>query len=102
MPVDATPGGPASNSFATVAEADAYHVARLHNPEWAAASNGDKEAALEWATRVLDRLPWQGSRAGITQLLRWPRYAVYDLDGFYVSSLTIPAFLRDATAELAY
>ena len=103
MSLDASVGGSASNSYLTVAEADAYHTKRLFNSAWTSISDvPTKEAALEWATRVLDRQNWNGYRMAITQALRWPRAYVYDLDGIMIPSNIIPQFLKDATAELAF
>lgn len=103
MSLDATVGGVSANSYITRAAADAYHAARLQNAAWTAALDASKDAALQWATRILDRQPWCGSnKANLTQALRWPRYGVYDLDAMYVASDIIPAFLVEATAELAF
>lgn len=102
MLLDATPGGPASNSYATVAEADAYHATHLYASAWTAASTSNKEAALIWATRLLDeQVDWAGGQASTTQALRWPRLGVYDYDGNEFPSNAIPAWLQHATAELA-
>jgi hypothetical protein len=101
MPVIATPGAANANSFLTILEADAYHAARLHNDEWSAATELQKEAALLWATRILDRHSWVGRRTNELQRLRWPRTGVYDQDDFWVHQDVVPSFLKDATAELA-
>lgn len=102
MPITATPGSPNSDSFVTLAEAESYQANRLHNAAWASASDPDKEAALKWATRLLDNQKWVGRRVDEEQALRWPRYDVYDQDDFYVDSASIPQFLKNATSELAY
>lgn len=102
MPLNATPGAADANSYLTVEEADAYHAARLHNTAWTTAPTPNKEAALQWATRTLDREEWVGLRVSIAQGLRWPRYEVYDQDDMYVDPTAVPKFLKDATAELAF
>lgn len=102
MALDATPGGAAANSYVTVAEADAYMAARLHKAAWETANSATKEAALQWATRELDRLAWRGRAVTEIQALRWPRSYIYDLDGYRLLDGAIPRFLKDATAELAF
>lgn len=101
MTLVATPADPSANSYVTTVEALAYHTSRLFNVDWTAASTASQEAALEWATRLLDRQDWKGRRKTIPQPLRWPRYTVYDLDGYLLDSETIPQFLKNATCELA-
>lgn len=101
MAFDASVAGANSNSYADVAYADAYHASRLFNTEWSAASTPSKEAALIWATRLLDVLPWASFRANRTQALRWPQYEAYDQDGWLVPTTEIPRNVKDATSEFA-
>jgi hypothetical protein len=103
--VDATVGGASANSYVTIAEADAYLVARLNAGAWETDATADEKirAVIE-ATRELDRLSWQGRRASTTQALAWPRYWVVDPDSpsaFNVDSTIIPQRVKDATCELA-
>lgn len=100
--LDATPGGSASNSYATAAEGDSYHERRLHVSDWTNATTAQKEAGLVWATSLLDiHIEWDGFKFNLDQKLRWPRSGVVDRDGDYIETETIPGFLKDATAELA-
>lgn len=103
MSLDATAGGVSSNSYATVAEADAYHANHLYASAWTGAITANKEAALIWATRLLDeQADWHGYPTTLTQALRWPRSWVPDRDGqVWVSNAIVPTFLQNATAELA-
>ncbi len=90
------------NSYISLADATAYHDTRLHNAEWTAATDENRQRALIWSTRLLDQnFRWRGSRVDEDQPLQFPRYNVYDYDGFYVEEDEIPKKLRDATAELA-
>lgn len=102
MAIDATSGGTDSDSFVTVEDADLYHNTRLHNSEWTSASTANKEAALKWATRILNDLQWLGRIADDAQALRWPRSNVYNRDGILLDDTTIPTFLEQATAEMAW
>jgi hypothetical protein len=61
-----------SNSYTTVAEADAFLEGQLHVSGWAPATN--KAEALVTATRVLDALMrWNGNNSVEGQALGWPR-----------------------------
>ena len=114
MALDAVPSSATFDSYTTVAEADIYHSMRLHNPEWAAASTPTKEAALKWATKNFEKLNWKGFRTVVGQKFMFPRNMLfrdgeeygYGADAIYNTYMfdpaTIPDFLKDATAELAF
>ena len=103
MTIIATPGATNANSYATLAEADTFHVERLHNAEWTAASDATKEAALLWATKLLDvNMWWDGIQTTNTQALDWPRSGVIDKEGYSVDSDEIPDQLKDAQSEFAF
>ena len=102
MTIDATAGGANSDSFATIAEANAYHNARLHNETWFDANTDTKKRALKWATRILDDMKWKGSKTASTQALEWPRAAVLNLNGDELDDATIPTFLINAVSEYAF
>jgi hypothetical protein len=101
--IDATAGGAASNSYATVAEADAYLEARLNSAAW----TGDepKKQALVEAARELTALGYVGYRTSETQALAWPRFNAPDPDGTsdyaYYDTTEIPRRIKDAQCELA-
>lgn len=104
MALTTTPGSASANSYASVAEADAYHLDRA-NAAWAAAVPADKEAALIRATQWLDGRygdQWPGIRWKLrAQALDWPRVEAYDRDGTVVDYQTIPPEVVDATCEAA-
>lgn len=104
MALDATPSGAASDSYATLAEATAYHLTRLHSEEWAASVDAKREAALKWATQLIDQLetPSGSQKYLSTQKLRWPRSYVYDLDGTRLPTNIVPDPIRSACCEMAY
>ena len=99
----ATPAASNANSYCLRSEADAYHQTHLYNAVWLAADDWKKEAALIWATRLLDeQVDWRGYVTTVPQSLRWPRSMVIDRDRQqYFDNTTIPIFLKNATAELA-
>ena len=67
------------NCYCTRAEANEYLVERrlFALSTWEAVTN--KDAALMWATRELDRLNWAGTRATSANRHEWPRAGVNDV-----------------------
>ena len=101
MAIDATVNGANSNSFITVAEADAYWATNLYPTTWESATTANKEKALKMATRILDeKCAWVGTRATSAQALGWGRTDVV-YDGITVSSTTMPIQISNATAQFA-
>ena len=102
--IEATAGHPSANSFATIAEADAYHETHVAGATWAAYTEDQKCRALQQATRhFMAYVRWFGwATSPTTQVLPFPRAGLRDphtrLD---VNSTTIPLALKWATAEQA-
>lgn len=90
-----------ANSYITRYEADDYMTTRLYVTDWNTASSNSKERALQMATRELNGMSWKGVRTVTGQALAWPRTGVYDQDDILLDTLSIPSFLKYATAELA-
>jgi hypothetical protein len=88
-----------ANAYVSVADADAYHLARS-SAEWAAATDPAKEAAILSATLWLNGLSWRGRKVA-SRVMAWPREDVVDGDGYEISNDTVPAAVADACAELA-
>lgn len=106
MAIDATIGGENSNSYITLAEADAYlNEQRLWSSAWGSATggDGDREAALQWASSLIDTYyHFKGTLVDVEQALRWPRYGAFDTDDRLISQEVIPEQVKRATAELAF
>jgi hypothetical protein len=106
-----TVGGSTSNSYSSVAEADAYFESVLYADDWDGADTGTQERALIYATLLLDsKYDWAGNQTtlideggvGAGQRLAWPRNGVIDADGLgNVDENVIPRQLKYATAEFA-
>lgn len=94
MALDATVSGLQSNSYITVAEADAYFANTLRKDSWMAVSS--KEAALCDATSYLDVFDWLGSKSVNEQSLAHPRSG---LGGYSSDDIAKP--IKDAACELA-
>lgn len=102
MALIVTPGAPDANSYASVAEADAYHATVLYNESWLNATPENKEIVLQWATRLLDaNMNWHGNKSTDEQSLRWPRFNAYDADGYVYDSDIIPPELKEGVSEYA-
>jgi len=100
--LDATVGGVAANSYATIVQADTYFQARLHATEWPLLTPDDKCRALAWATRLLEAwVEWRGSAATYTQRLAWPRWGLLKVTGDVIPATELPHELVEATCELA-
>ena len=98
-----------ANSYASVADADAYHEGHLYASAWTGATSPDKEKALVMATRLIDaEYQFGGVRAVSGQALQWPRVSCLDpdaddelLSGRYVRSNVVPRGVSDAACEMA-
>lgn len=92
-----------AESFATVAEATAYHAA-LGNGAWAAlASDTIREQNLRKATNYMEQRygqAWKGQRVFSTQALSWPRVYVV-ANEFEVAGDIVPQAVKNACMELA-
>ena len=115
MSLNSTSGDAAAESYASVAEADAYFSKR-NLTAWTG-SDAAKEAALRLGTQFLDnayRGKWVGLTAAQTQALAWPRvdgsrnpyhysltFPIVDVNGFQIDSTVVPAQVKYAAMEAA-
>lgn len=102
MALVTTPGDEDADSYAAVAKADAYFLAR-GVATWTGTTTA-KENALRVGTAYLDnqyRGEWPGVRTDQDQALAWPRTGVYDTDGYLLASDEIPVQIVNATCEAA-
>lgn len=93
-----------SESYLSVAEADAYFAARGNPTAWSGAATSAKEQYLREATEYVDAVygrRWKGSLVKRDQALDWPRFGVDNDDGWILDSDKIPESLKRATAEAA-
>lgn len=101
-----------AESYASVAEADEYHLARGREAEWVDLDATDKEYALRRAMdymRASYRTKWEGVRKTNTQALDWPRWNVpkkdvaggYGPAAAYYSPDSVPTEVKSAQIELA-
>lgn len=102
---DATIGGTAATSYASLEDAQSYIdtlvPSTLADP-WNDGGEEEQQKALMSATRLLDTwFDWNGFVASSGQRLLWPRSGVIDRNGYLVASDEIPQGIVDATTELA-
>lgn len=106
MPLIATAKAANANAYCTIEEADDYLELRRGTDvsAWTTATDEAKASCIIWATALLDYLcEWEGSPRTFEQALRWPRSGVRrnrDLD--WLDYDTVPAQIKDATAEFAF
>jgi hypothetical protein len=92
-----------ANCYVSVDDADIFFEKRLHADAWTNADPDTKEAALMWATRILDEnVNWFGYITYDDQPLRWPRTGLTDVEGRTVDENSIPKFLAEAISEFAF
>jgi hypothetical protein len=93
----ATIGGASSDSYVTEVE----YLDYANKMGWTVTTG--QETNLRAARQYLDRAYiWRGDRVTSTQALAWPRIITGYVDGFSVSSATIPQPIKDAQMEMAY
>lgn len=93
-----------AESYASVADADAYLAAYGVPATWAAADDAAKEIALRKATRYLDAVyahDWPGCVKNPDQALAWPRYGAERQDGVCLDSASVPTAVKQATSYMA-
>lgn len=93
-----------AESYISVAEAQAYFLLNGEPDAWITARLDKQETALRVATRAIDLMRsgrWNGIRFNSSQALAWPRFGVYDDDGFALPASPLPKNLRLAAAQLA-
>lgn len=81
-----------ANSYADVADGDAYHDGHLYATAWTGATPDRKAAALVMATRLIDsQFQFNGGRTSASQALQWPRAECRDPDkGLLAVSVLLP------------
>ena len=85
-----------ANSYADVADGDAYFEGHLYASVWTAATSGTKAAALVMATRLVDsQFQFNGFRANESQALQWPRERCPDPDRNLVTATTLSPVLTN-------
>ena len=104
-----------ANSYADVADGDAYADNSLNAKSWQDAQANDKARALIMATRAVDNLfQWNGSKTTEAQALQWPRAYVEDPDASrqtpgltfgafnnYLDEAKVPSLIVQGTCHLA-
>lgn len=102
MALDVTVGTSNSESYASVAEADAYLAFRGDTSTWTAKTQTEKENLLRWARAHMDTLTFLGVKSSFTQALEWPRFNAIDQNGYAIPGDTLPKVIKNAQAELAF
>ena len=78
-------------SYLTIIEAQTYFNTRLHTLPWDCAIDDEKTKALAMATKIIDRLNYEGEKTDEAQVNQFPRDA----------DIVVPQDIMDATTEIA-
>lgn len=89
------------NTYATSAEADAYFTTRLDAAAWTAATEAQRNQALQEAFRALEALRYVGAPFVAAQTAQWPRTGILSPNGNLLPAGVIPPFLIAAQCEEA-
>jgi hypothetical protein len=74
-----------ANSYADVADGNAYHDGHLYATAWTGASDDQKAVALVMASRLIDaEFQFNGTRTNAVQGLQWPRARCPEPDAIHV------------------
>ncbi len=74
-----------ANSYADLADGNAYHDGHLYASAWTAASDAQKAVALVMASRLIDaEFQFNGTRTNVVQGLQWPRARCPEPDAIHV------------------
>jgi hypothetical protein len=91
-----------TDTYVTLAEADAYAAARPALSAWGSLTEPQKEAALTEAALYLDAsYAWKGQITDQVQLLSWPRSNVIDKEKRPLDPDTVPKAVKSAQIEYA-
>jgi hypothetical protein len=104
-----------ANTYANVADGNAYHDGHLYATAWTGATDDQKAVALVMASRLMDaEYQFNGTRTNVGQGLQWPRAKCPEPDNIhaplsvllpipysYVQYDTVPKAVVQATCELA-
>jgi hypothetical protein len=104
-----------ANSYADLADGNAYHDGHLYASAWTAATDVQKSVALVMASRLIDaEFQFNGTRTSAAQSLQWPRAMCPEPDNVhvpisvllpipsdYVEYDTVPKAVVQATCETA-
>lgn len=97
-------GVASANSWVTRAEVQTYvDTYYPSHTEWTAATDDAKDEAIVKAAQYLELVygtRWRGRKVARDQAMHWPRYDVYDNDGYLRSYEAIPTKLKDAQCEV--
>ncbi len=91
-----------ANTFANQATALAILEATPFASAWTGVASGTKDQCLAEASAWLSRQMWDGVATTETQALAFPRTWLQTPDGYTIASDTVPTFVLQATARLAF
>lgn len=102
LTVESGNGDSNADAYLSRSEASSYFSNRDNPSIWTNASDGDKDAAILYATKYLDSMfKWKSNIIDKSQALDWPRESFEDEQEREYGGKVVPQPIKDATAELA-
>ena len=101
-------GLPDATSYASVEEADAImdRVPDQYKQGWLDLDEYQKQQVLVWGTQVFDDYVYfpchPNQKVNQYQALNFPRYGIYNQDGYQIPTNEVPSFVKRATVQLAF
>lgn len=91
-----------ANALVSIADADQINLNLENSADWIAATQAEKEAAIRRATRFLNiNYVWGGYKVDEDQTTQWPRYEMFDEDGYDIDADVVPERVKEACAYFA-
>lgn len=91
-----------ANTFVSVEYADAYVATYGNDSLWLASTPAEKRDALRQASRwISTKHRYLGESVRIDQALAFPRFGLFDDNGYFVTHETVPLRVQEATVVVA-
>lgn len=90
-----------TNSYGTRAEADAYFEDSLRKEVWYSFTASKRDQSLIEATRILERIPYRGTKTSPSQALEYPREGLFDINDIALTGTEALAVMKEAEFEYA-
>lgn len=91
-----------ANSYISLEDADDYFENKFQNELWVNLTDEEKQQLLVTSTNRLDAETYTGYKTVSTQSLQWPRYGIFDRDGYPYGHDEIPNNLKKALCEYCH
>jgi len=101
-------GKPDATSYLTVEEADGImdRVPDEYKASWLSKDEYEKQQVLVWGTQIFDDYVYfpchPNQKTNQFQALNFPRYGIFNQDGYQIDAHSVPSFVKRAVTQLAF